>query len=80
MTLKDWKNSKTDPLWFYKVDDTESYNSKTHPAKETLNAVKFGTQYRIYHTVGSLSNWTLVDTVDSKQDALRFMKKFMIKN
>lgn len=80
MSKEEWKNSQTDPLWFYKVDDTETYNAKTHPAKETLNAVHFGTQYKIYHTIGSLSNWTLVKIAENKKEALKFMREYMEDN
>jgi hypothetical protein len=80
MALKEWKKSASDDLWFYKVDDTETYNWKTHPAKETLNAVKSGTSYDIYHTMGSLGNWKKVKRVSNRQMALRCMKSYMRKH
>ncbi len=69
MVLKDWRQSKSDKMWFFKPGKNKftGYDE----AEVTLNAIKFGTDYDIY--LGQ----ERIKRVSSKEQALRYMRSFM---
>ena len=73
MATKDWKKSKTNDLWFFKQGKGGGRNG-TDRATETLNAVKFGTDYDIF------SGRKKIKRVKSREQALGFMSQYMRNN